>query len=125
MQRGVQKAVGLLSNKSAQKEGEYVFIRVANSTVKIELRDIFLIEGMQNYIKIHAKDRVIIAGYTMKAAEQMFPMPAFLRVHRSFIVPFTRIKRAKANCLETHERKIPIGVTYRESVAKAIAGLSC
>ena len=64
--------------------------------VKVDLADIQLIEGMQNYVKVHLTDKIIVAAYAMKALEELLPASAFLRVHRSFIVPIGTHR----NCLK-------------------------
>ncbi|NJO25779.1 MAG: LytTR family transcriptional regulator [Bacteroidia bacterium] len=61
--------------------------------VKIPLADILYIEGLADYLKIHIKDRKpVIARIPMKDIMEKLPSTEFIRVHRSFILPFTKLK---------------------------------
>ncbi|MBO0949181.1 LytR/AlgR family response regulator transcription factor [Fibrella forsythiae] len=94
----------------------HIFIKVDSKRVKILLSAIQLVEGLQNYVKIHLTDKVLVAGYSMKAMEELLPADQFLRVHRSFIVPTDSIIAVNGNLIETPYHNVPIGVSYREQV---------
>ena len=96
----------------------HLFVKADQKLVKVNLADIQLIEGMQNYVKLHLTTRVLIASYTMRALEELLPAHQFLRVHRSFIVPIAAIVAINGNVIETAYQSIPIGVSYKEAVNK-------
>src|ERR1700754_358532 len=52
---------------------DHIFIKQENKLVKINLNDILLVEGMQNYVKLHLKDKVIITANTMKVMDSLLP----------------------------------------------------
>ena len=60
----------------------------------------------------------------MKAIEFQFPSEIFLRVHRSFIVNKSLIKRIKEDSLELmigdELRNIPVGSSFRDSLLNKI-----
>jgi DNA-binding LytR/AlgR family response regulator len=96
----------------------HLFIKVDHKLVKVNLADIKLIEGMQNYVKVHLTDKMIVAAYTMKALEELLPPSEFLRVHRSFIVPIGAIMAINGNIIETAYQNVPIGLSYRDAILK-------
>jgi len=98
----------------------FLFVKANNKLIKIEYNEILLIEGMQNYVKIHLKDRVLIAAYAMKALEDLLPTHLFLRVQRSFIIPIDAIQAINGNTIEMPYRNIQIGVSYRNKVMRYI-----
>lgn len=102
-------------------ETTFIFIKSDNKLVKIGFAEILLIEGMQNYVKIHLKDRILIATYTMKVLEELLPNYLFLRVQRSFIVPTDKILAIIGNTIEMNYRNIQIGVSYRNKVAQYVS----
>lgn len=55
---------------------------------------------------------------TMKAMLQKLPENDFIRVHRSFIVPFARIESVRNRVITLDKEEIPIGVTYEEEFLK-------
>lgn len=108
-----------------QKEGKdnaadkYIFIRADFSLVKIPLADIIYIEGLADYLKIHIKDRkTVVARMPMKEMLEKLPSHDFVRVHRSFILPFSKIESVRGNTISIADRQIPIGKTYVEEFFK-------
>ena len=70
-----------------------VFIKVDGAMRKVELADILYVEGMKDYVMFHlaSSARPLVTHLTMKAAEDLLPAQAFMRVHRSFIVSLQHI----------------------------------
>jgi DNA-binding LytR/AlgR family response regulator len=100
-------------NKQNHSEDKYIFVRADYSLVKIPLADILYIEGLADYLKIFIKDRkTIVARMTMNDMQEKLPSEDFIRVHRSFILPFNRISSVRSNSITLPERDIPIGKTY-------------
>ena len=100
-------------NKQNLSENKYIFIRADYSLVKIPVADILYIEGLADYLKIFIKDRqTVVARMTMNDMVQKLPEKDFIRVHRSFILPFKRIESVRSNSITLQETEIPIGKTY-------------
>ncbi|MES2109900.1 MAG: response regulator transcription factor [Bacteroidota bacterium] len=96
----------------------HIFIKQENKLVKINLDEILLVEGMQNYVKLHLKDKVMITANTMKVMDDLLPAHKFLRVHRSFIVPVAEISAIAGNAVETTYKNVPIGLSYKNEVLR-------
>ena len=100
-------------HKQNHSEDKDIFIRADYSLVKIPLADILYIEGLADYLKIFIKDRqTVVARMTMNEMVQKLPVKDFIRVHRSFILPFKRIESVRSNFITILEKEIPIGKTY-------------
>jgi len=101
----------------------YLYVRADYSLHKISLADIMLIEGLDDYLKIHLQPegatgsradapRPIVARMTMKAMQERLPDAGFIRVHRSYIVPLDRIEAVRNKTIFIVGREIPIGARY-------------
>lgn len=102
-------------HKKERNEDKSIFIRADFSLVKIPLADILYIEGLADYIKIHIKDRkTIVARMSMKEIMEKLQSSDFIRVHRSFILPFKKIESVRGNIIFTGDKEFPIGRTYVE-----------
>jgi DNA-binding LytR/AlgR family response regulator len=102
-------------NKKEQKSDKHVFIRADFSLVKIPLTDILYIEGLADYLKIHIKDRKpIMARMPMKDMMEKLPAADFIRVHRSYILPFSKIEAVRGTTIFIGDAAFPIGRTYTE-----------
>lgn len=95
---------------------QYIFIRADYSLVKIMLKDILYIEGLDDYMKIHISGRKpLVARMTMKALIDKLPPKDFVRVHRSFIVPLSRIEKVRNRMIYVGESEIPIGNSFEKA----------
>ena len=105
-------------NKLPHKSN-YLFVRSEYSLVKIPIEDIMYIEGLADYLKIHLPDtKPIIIRMTMKSILEKLSRD-FIRVHRSFIVPISKIEGVRSKTITISGSQIPIGVSYLEAFEKA------
>ncbi|MFW1406326.1 LytR/AlgR family response regulator transcription factor, partial [Vibrio parahaemolyticus] len=61
--------------------------------MKVNLKDIELIEALDDYIKIYIKPNPVLTLMTLKNILEKLPSRDFLRVHRSFIVPIHKVEK--------------------------------
>jgi DNA-binding LytR/AlgR family response regulator len=104
-----------------QEQLNHIFLRSNYSLVKVAISDIIYIEGISDYVKVYSKtQKMIISRMSMKAMFDKLPENDFIRVHRSFIIPFHNITavRNKTIYLKDTEIPIPIGTTYEEEFFK-------
>lgn len=107
-----------------QKAGEHLplnlFIRQGDNFTHIVWEDIMYIEGMQNYAKLHFKDKTLTIHQTMTSLEQQLPKNFFFRIHRSYIINITYIDSISGNRLFVNGRELPIAATKREDLYKEV-----
>jgi DNA-binding LytR/AlgR family response regulator len=102
-------------NKKDQSTNKYIFVRADFSLVKIPLDDILYIEGLADYLKIYIKDRkTIVARIPMKDMMEKLHSTDFIRVHRSFILPFSKIEAVRGTTIFIGDKEFPIGKTYAD-----------
>lgn len=103
-------------NKKDHSPEKHIFIRADFSLVKIPLSDILYIEGLADYLKIYIKDRkTIVARMSMKEMMEKLNPRDFVRVHRSFILPFGKIEAVRGSTIFIGDQEFPIGRTYAEA----------
>lgn len=107
-----------LQKKEAETP-QYLFIKADYSVYKIAMPAILFIEGLDDYLKIHVENsKSIVARMTMKAIMEKLPSNDFIRVHRSFIIPFHRIENVRNKIISLQGEEIPIGVSYEAEFFK-------
>ena len=89
-----------------------LFVKVNYEMVKINLRDINLIEALDDYIKIHIKPMPILTLMTLKNVLDKLPSHEFIRVHRSYIIPISKIAKFNKVKIVVAGKEIPIGSSY-------------
>jgi len=113
--QAINKALEYLDyiTKKDQSADKNIFVRADFSLVKIPLADILYIEGLADYLKIYIKDRkTIMARMTMKDMIEKLHAADFIRVHRSFILPFSKIEAVRGTTVFIGDAAFPIGRTY-------------
>jgi len=102
-------------NKRDRDPDKNIFIRADFSLVKVPLAEILYIEGLADYLKIYIKDRkTIVARMSMKDMMEKLGTTDFIRVHRSFILPFSKIESVRGTTIFIGNHEFPIGRTYAD-----------
>lgn len=101
-----------LSNQEMQMAS--IFIKVDYQLMKINLKDIDLIEGLDDYIRIHLKPKPILTLMTLKSLQEKLPSQEFVRIHRSYIVPLSKIESFGKSKVKVAGKEIPVGSSYGE-----------
>jgi DNA-binding LytR/AlgR family response regulator len=101
------------------QELQHIFIRADYSLIKIQLADILYVEGLDDYLKIYIHNqKTVVARMTMKSMVEKLPEKEFIRVHRSFIIPFKGILFVRNKVIHISQKEIPIGNSYEENFFK-------
>jgi DNA-binding LytR/AlgR family response regulator len=109
----------LFTKKIDPQTPQYLFIKADYSVYKISFSDILFIEGLDDYLKIHLENsKPIVARMTMKSMMDKLPEKDFIRVHRSFIVPFHRIENVRNKIITLRGEEIPVGTSYEAEFFK-------
>ena len=126
----VQKAVQQLNtgNETTPEaaEDDYIFVKTESKgkLLKINLADIDFIESMKNYMVIHIGGQKTLVYTSLKELEERLPKKQFIRVHKSFIIPISRITGIEGNLLRLKNvtTEILIGENYKAAVMEIIRG---
>ncbi len=106
-----------------EKEQEKLIMVKTNTKgnyTKIDVDDIYFVEGLKNYISIYTTQDRIVTLLNVKDLEQQLPVSKFVRIHKSYIVNIFKIQTIEGNQIilgdmEKNQKKVPIGVTYKET----------
>jgi DNA-binding LytR/AlgR family response regulator len=108
-----------LENRTQRNStNEYFFVKDGHDWIKIIWNDILFIQSDGNLLYIHEKDRKVITRMPLKDIIHQLPVGQFTRVHKSYIVSFTAIKRIERHQLHVQNAIIPIASSYRETLEK-------
>lgn len=104
--------IEFLSNQELQLAS--IFIKVDYQLMKLNLKDIELIEGLDDYIRIHTKPKPVLTLMTLKSLQEKLPSHEFVRLHRSYIVPVSKIESFGKSKIKVGGKEIPVGSSYGE-----------
>ncbi|MDB5246726.1 MAG: two-component system response regulator [Segetibacter sp.] len=105
--------IDFLSNQDLQLAS--IFIKVDYQLMKISLKDIDLIEGLDDYIRIHTKPKPVLTLMTLKSLQEKLPSHEFVRLHRSYIVPVSKIESFGKSKIKVAGKELPVGSSYGEA----------
>lgn len=123
-EQAVQKAAEHfdLQQKSTDPSDAFLLIRADYSLHRIKVEDILLIEGLDDYLKIHLPEqKVVVTRMTMKNMMSELAHSDFVRVHKSFIVPMKKIEKVRNRIIFIGNREVPIGNSYEEEFMKVLS----
>ena len=120
--RAVNKAFRMMKMKSPAEPqtddaltatGRFLLVKVEYTTIRVDLSEIMFIEGLKDYVKIHAEGRLILTKTTMKNIMDKLPSESFFRVHKSYIISLDKIDMIENSRIVIGNQRIPIGESYR------------
>jgi len=92
----------------------YIQIKSGSETYQVKIDDIKYVEGLGNYVRIHANDEKIISYNSLREFLKLLPKEQFVRIHKSYIVAIRHIKSFEIHQVKLEDITIPIGKNYRK-----------
>jgi len=106
--------------KNSPLDDPFLYVRQSDSFIKVSWVDILYVESMQNYTKLHFKDKSLIIHQTMKAIEESLPSDHFFRIHKSYLINITHIDMISGGRLFINKTELPISRTRKEELLNQV-----
>ena len=97
---------------------DHVFIKVGYGQVRLRLSEILYVQSTGNYMQFVLPEEKLLSRLTMAEAEALLPSPAFVRIHRSYVVASARVDRVERDTIWIGDRELPIGAGYAQEIGK-------
>lgn len=120
------KQIELLNKQDAQQndnkeltspeQRNFIMVRADRRLYKVNLDDLIYVEGQQEYVTFHTKQRNITALYSLKNLIDELPSDKFVRIHKSFIVSVAHIEIVEQSSLIVAGQELPLGPSFRDAV---------
>jgi two-component system, LytTR family, response regulator len=117
--KAANKAIEILKLKktTVKDDDEALFVRSEYTLVKIPLSSIEYIESVQDYLKIHQTGaRPVMTLMTLKSIIDKLPPEKFRRIHRSYVVPLSKVTSVGQRKLFIGQTELPISDTYYNEI---------
>jgi DNA-binding LytR/AlgR family response regulator len=107
-------------NSFHESQEDRIFIRNQNKLIKVMLDDIIWVEAERNYCKIMtAQQTFLIVSPLNKLCEKIDPK-RFVRIHRSYMVNFSKLEAVTETHVELKGKILPIGKQYKEDLFRMV-----
>lgn len=101
--------------KSESADNKFLYVRSDYSLIQIAFSDILYIESFADYLSIRLTgNKKVITRMPLKTVMEKLPQHEFIRVHRSFVIPFSRIQKVRKKTIYLSEKEIPVGSSYEQ-----------
>ena len=118
--QAVNKAQENLSQRIADKQLDFIFVKTENRLEKITINDILYIEGMRDYLRIHTVNKKIMTLQSFNELEQLLPPHLVCRVHKSYMVAVNKIESIERSEIKIGNVIIPVSATYKDLLFQLI-----
>lgn len=119
----IEKAKELLAVKNTQLNEinrEQIFIKDNKVIRKVLLSDILWLESKGNYVKINMVDTQYIIHSTLKNMEEKLPAGEFVRIHRGYLIPVSKIDYIEDGVAFIMGTPLPVSETYKNELLKRL-----
>ncbi|MEM6628063.1 MAG: LytTR family DNA-binding domain-containing protein [Bacteroidota bacterium] len=100
---------------------DHIYVNSNKKFIKVAFDQILYIESLKDYVRIcTAEKKIITKGKISEFGKRL--TPAFMRIHRSFIVNTQKITAFNAVQIEIGSKVISIGRAYRDDVIQSLKG---
>ncbi len=99
-----------------EKKPGFIVLNVDRQKVRLQLSDIKFIEGLGNYLKVHTYEKVYVTYQTIKTLLDKLPREEFIQIHKSYIVPLSKIRSYNSASVIIDEMEIPVGRMFRKNL---------
>ena len=105
-----------VENQDNKIEIDHFFVKADYQTVKVNFDDVLYIESMDDYCRIFlTTGKSILTLVSMKKMAEQLPPLLFCRVHRSYIVAFSKIEKTTRKSITIGKKEMPIGDSFSEA----------
>lgn len=122
--QAVQKALDLYASRNVLKSdsavGSEMYIKQDDSFVKIKWEDILYVEAMQNYLKLHFKEKSYIIHQTMTSIENILPKESFFRIHKSYLVNVSHINMVSGGRVFVGDTELPLSKHRKDELFNSL-----
>ena len=96
-------------------EDKFIFIKSERKYVKVNFDDLLFIEGLKDYVILHATHGKYMTAMNVKTIFNKLPESMFFRVSKSYIVNVNHIDDIDGAYINIKGNQVPIGRSYRDS----------
>lgn len=109
--------------KERISDDNYIMIKSNFKNFKVFLDDIKYVQAFGDYVKVVTKEQTYTVLSTLKGFNERLPSDQFLRVHKSYIVNLSKIKKYESKNLWIKDIEIPISRNRKKELDFAMASV--
>ncbi|RZK41342.1 MAG: response regulator transcription factor [Pedobacter sp.] len=106
-----------LRNQPGDIKSAFIFVKDGYEQIKVLLEDIQYIEASGNYTQVHlTEEKLLSSRITINEILDLLPPKEFIRIHRAYIIPKSKITKFDRSQVWIGSKIIPVGATYAQTL---------
>ena len=119
------KYISYIHNNSAAEQSDKLCVRADYGLKILNPSEILFLESLGDYVTIFLENqKKVITKSTMYGIHKKLNQQEFIRVNRSYIIPFSRIESFGKRMISIAGKEITIGDTYRKTISNLLISKS-
>lgn len=118
--KGVNRAIESVPKYKSPTDETYIFLKSGRDLLKFFLEKIEYFEAYGSFTKVYSDGKVTVLSESISVVQDKLPPYTFIRVHKSYLVSKEKITGVSTKNVTLDKIKIPLGLSYREEIEKAL-----
>jgi len=114
------KHQNIQSDIAVNTKSDDFFIKNKGELVKVKQSNILYFEAYDNYCNLYTSEKKHLLSHTMKKVEEKLPASIFLKVHRSYIINFSKIDSIHDGYIFIEGHKIPYSKSHKDQLMQKL-----
>ncbi|MFD1165091.1 LytR/AlgR family response regulator transcription factor [Sphingobacterium daejeonense] len=110
------RAKEMLELKGIIENNPTLFVKDGYQMVKIDLKEISVLQAVGNYLRFVMNGREVLARMTIKEFLSEWADNNFIQVHRSYVINMDKVSRLDRHVIWIDDIEIPIGGSFQDLV---------
>lgn len=98
----------------------HLLLRTEGRINKLNYDQIVYLEASRNNTKVFTLSEILISSTPLSSLETQLPTKHFFRVHRSFIINFSKITSLQGNQIILGKMEVPLGGNFKDEFLKIL-----
>lgn len=107
-----------------QFDEHFLIIKESYDLIQIKVSDIIYLEALKDYTKVITPSKTYLTLSNLKNFFEKLPGNRFLRIHRSFAVAISQIRKLEQNELLLDNLRLPVGKTFRNEINRILLNMA-
>lgn len=116
----VERNIQQLNKSSNFSVSNEMYIKQDGKLIRVPYKDVLYFENVGDYIKVYTEHATYVIYGALKNIDAKLNYPAFIKVHRSYIINLEKVKDIEDSTLVIGNKVIPISRAHRPVLMKTI-----
>lgn len=121
--KSVERFLSFHQKEDVKQEPQSITIKVDGGSIELKMDDIDYIQSYGNYVKVFSRHKIHLVSITTQEILSTLSTGKFMRIHKSYIVNLSKIKKYTESEVFIQNERLPIGITFKRELLEWLGNL--